>query len=199
MTREVARARTAGRHVVLIGLSGSGKSTVAPLLAAALDRSSLDTDTLLAARAGQPVADLLRAGETRFRALEEQALQAALDAPPAVVATGGGIVLSERNRAALAAGPLVVWLRAPSTVLAARVTATAEQRPLLAGGDPVTRLSALLATRAEFYAACAHIVVETAGLAPGEVVETILHYLEPLDQRSTLGAIERGGDDDAVR
>src|SRR5438552_2508681 len=100
-------------HIVLIGLSGSGKSTVARLLARALTRPVYDTDALLAARSGVPVPELLRAAPDRFRALEEEVVQGACAAPAGVIATGGGAVLSARNRTALREGNRVVWLRAP--------------------------------------------------------------------------------------
>src|SRR5438874_10108583 len=68
-------------HIVLIGLSGSGKSTVARLLAQALGRPVYDTDAMLSARSGMPVPDLLRATPERFRALEEDVVAAACAAP----------------------------------------------------------------------------------------------------------------------
>src|SRR5437588_2548694 len=120
-------------HIVLIGLSGSGKSTVAQLLAQALGRPVYDTDTLLAARSGMPVPDLLKAAPDRFRALEEESVAASCAARAGVIATGGGVVLSARKRAAVRRGNRVVWLRAPVCVLVARLQ-SGEERALLAGG-----------------------------------------------------------------
>lgn len=108
-------------HIVLIGLSGSGKSTVGALLAESLHRPLYDTDALLAARADQPVPALLRAGEARFRALEEEVVGQACAAPKGIIATGGGAVLSARNRDLLREGNTVVWLRAPTAALVARL------------------------------------------------------------------------------
>jgi shikimate kinase len=159
-------------HIVLIGLSGSGKSTVAQLLAQALGRPVYDTDALLAARSGVLVPELLKAAPDRFRALEEEIVAAACAAPAGVIATGGGVVLSARNRAALRRGNRVVWLRAPVCVLAARLQ-TGEERPLLAG-DPAARLDLLAAERAHLYAACAHDALDTDGLSPGEVAQRLL-------------------------
>lgn len=154
-------------HVVLTGLSGSGKSTVGRLLAAALARPLYDTDTLLAERTGLPVPELLRRDERAFRRLEEQVVTLLDALPPGIVATGGGVVLSERNRAALSAGNLVIWLRAPVSTLATRL-ARGEERPLLAG-DAATRLAALERERTALYTACASYSVETADRSPDEV------------------------------
>src|ERR671938_411278 len=84
-------------HIVLIGLSGSGKSTVAQLIAQALGCPVYDTDALLAARSGLPVPELLKAAPERFRALEEESVAAACAAPAGVIATGGGVPCSMRR------------------------------------------------------------------------------------------------------
>jgi len=163
-------------HIVLIGLSGGGKSTVGRLLAVTLGLSFYDTDALLAERAGTSVPALLRADEASFRALEEEVVADVLAAPPGVVATGGGMVLSPRNRAALSSCPAcrVVWLRAPVAVLAARLSVgKGEDRPLLTGDDPVARLAALAARRDSLYRACADLIVDTDDLSPPQVARRI--------------------------
>lgn len=149
-------------HIVLIGLSGSGKSTIGRRLAALLGQPFYDTDALLAARAGQPVPDLLRSDPARFRALEERVVVEACAASGGVVATGGGVVLSPGNREALACGNQVVWLRAPAPTLAARLRG-GEERPLLAG-DALARLALLEAEREGLYASCATVIVDVDGL-----------------------------------
>lgn len=154
-------------HVVLVGLSGSGKSTVGRLLATALARPLYDTDALLAERAGLPVPELLRRDEQAFRRLEEEVVASLDDVPRGIVATGGGVVLSERNRAALRVGNLVIWLCAPVAILTTRL-ARGEERPLLAG-DAAARLAALERERLALYAACADYSVETADRQPDEV------------------------------
>ena len=158
-------------HIVLIGLSGSGKSSVGAALAAALGRPFYDTDALLAARAGQAVPDLLRADPARFRALEEQVVAEACAAPPGVIATGGGVVLSPRNRETLRQDNHVVWLRAPVSTLVARLNG-GEERPLLAG-DAVARLAALATEREAWYDGCATVVIDTGGLTVEESVARV--------------------------
>lgn len=159
-------------HIVLIGLSGSGKSTVGQALATRLERPLYDTDMLLAQRARMPVPELLRADAARFRALEEEVIVATVAAPPGVIATGGGVVLSARNRDTLRRGNLVVWLRAPIETLRARLVA-GEERPLLAG-DTRRRLAELDEQRRALYAACAHQTLDTEHLAPAEAAARIV-------------------------
>jgi len=163
-------------HIVLVGLSGSGKSAVGRRLSSLLARPFYDTDLLLAARAGQAVPDLLRADAARFRLLEEEVVAAACAAPAGVIATGGGVILSPRNRAALARDNHVVWLRAAVPTLVERLRG-GEERPLLAGAA-AARLGALMEERAPLYAACATTVVETDTLTIEESVTRILTVLD---------------------
>jgi shikimate kinase len=149
------------RPVVLVGLMGVGKSAVGRRLAERLGRPFVDTDARVAELAGSSIAELFEhEGEDAFRARESSALVEALAGrPPAVVATGGGVVLAEHNRRLLTQQATVVWLDAPPDVLAERVGAGRE-RPLLAGADPLVRLRRLDAARRHHYEAVAHLVVD---------------------------------------
>jgi shikimate kinase len=169
---------TAGpRHVVLVGLSGSGKSTVGRLLAARLGRVFVDTDDLVVALAGCSIPDLFASeGEKAFRAVERRAVAGAVGGPPAVIATGGGAPTDETNRAALWEGNLVVWLDAPVEVLATRVGVAGAGRPLLAGGA-AERLAGLAEARRPVYAT-AHLRLETDGRPPEAVAAEIVAALE---------------------
>lgn len=163
------------RHVVLVGLMGSGKSTVGPRLARRLGRPFVDTDELVVAAAGRDVPGIFAAGgEAAFRDLERRAVADAMASPVAlVVACGGGAVLDPANRRALRAGGTVVWLRATPATLAARV-GTGEGRPLLAGGGPPAAVLGTLAeVRAGAYEAAAHVAVDTDGLDADAVVEEV--------------------------
>jgi shikimate kinase len=161
--------------IALIGLSGTGKSSVGQALAARLGWRLLDTDVLVAQAAGRSIAQIFAAdGEAHFRELEATALRVALAVAPAIVATGGGIVVRAENRALLRARAHVVWLDAPTEALIARLRAHDEPRPLLDGADPAARLEALRAARAALYAETAHLRVETGGRDVAAVCEDIL-------------------------
>jgi shikimate kinase len=152
------------RSIALIGLSGAGKSALGRALAARLGRPLLDTDVLVAQAAGCDVAQIFAEyGEARFRELEAAALRAALQSAPAVVATGGGVVLRAENRALLRERAFVAWLDAPTAALVARLRAHEEARPLLQGDDPAARLEALREQRAALYAEVADTHIATDG------------------------------------
>jgi len=163
-------------HIVLIGLSGSGKSAVGRALAGALARPFYDTDLLVAARAGRPVPELLRSDAAHFRLLEEEIVADACGAPAGVIATGGGVVLSPRNRDTIVRGNQVVLLRATTVTLADRLR-QGEERPLLTG-DVAARLAALLAERAALYVACATTIVDTDDLTIEQSVARVRAALD---------------------
>ena len=159
------------RSIALIGLSGVGKSTVGRELAAHTGLPLLDTDALIVEQTNQSIAALFAAhGEAHFRDLEMAALRNALERGPAIIATGGGIVLREANRALLREHCHVVWLDAPTSVLAARLRAHNEQRPLLAA-DFEMRLEALRLIRAPLYRALAAVQVDTGEQSMSDLVQ----------------------------
>jgi shikimate kinase len=149
------------KHLVLIGLMGAGKTTVGRQCARQLQRDFVDTDDMVVLLAGMRVEDVFRTrGEPGFRDLEREAVADACASPaPLVIACGGGTVLDPENRRKLRAAGVIVWLRAPVPVLAARVGDGAT-RPLLAG-DPSGALTRLEKLREPVYDAAAHRVVDT--------------------------------------
>jgi shikimate kinase/3-dehydroquinate synthase len=158
--------------VVLVGLSGSGKSVVGRRLAAGHGATFVDLDEAIEARAGRSIPEIFAAdGEAVFRALEREVI-AALGPPgdadriERVIATGGGAVVDPRNRWILYRRRLPVWIDGPVEVLAARLRRSRHVRPLVAGSrDPVKALRALLAERERFYAPAIR-VDGTAGVGP---------------------------------
>jgi shikimate kinase/3-dehydroquinate synthase len=160
----MTRPREAGgRHLVLVGLMGAGKTTIGRRCAELLGRPLVDTDDLVAKASGLSVPEIFaREGEPGFRAREREAVAVACGGPPAVIACGGGAVLDPVSRARLRADGVVVWLDAPAEVLAARI-GDGSARPLLAGGAPPAEVLACLAReRRGAYEAAAHLRVDAA-------------------------------------
>lgn len=169
--------------MVLVGMPGTGKSTVAPLLAAALGRDALDLDRLIERRAGCTVPELFESmGEAGFRDLEREALADSLGGPPVVLATGGGVVTGSEARRRLR-GCSVAWLRARTDTLVDRLSRGADgaaARPLLATEDPgglARRMEELSSERTGLYEEVADVVVDVDDRTPEQVTRAILALL----------------------
>lgn len=139
--------------IVLVGLSGSGKSTVAAAVAERLGRPLIDLDQDITDRLGAHPSEIIETrGEAAFRADEAAAVALAAAVDGAVIATGGGAVIDPLNRWELWDAGLVVWLDAPDEMLLSRLAAHDETRPLLAG-DAAVRIARQRARRERFYRA----------------------------------------------
>ena len=178
MAREVRGPGAAGwngprRHVILVGLPGSGKTTVGRLVAAELRAPFVDVDEEVERRSGKSVARIFAEdGEAAFRALEAELGAAALAGAAAVIAPGAGFVAGEVTRATARGSGLVVYLQTDPAEAATRLGGAAG-RPLLEGGDVASRVTALLARRAALYAE-ADCAVPTTGLAAAEVAAAVV-------------------------
>lgn len=162
-------------RLLLWGMSGSGKSSVAPLIAARIGARCLDVDAQIEAAAGRSITAIFaEQGEQAFRALERAALQplvAAAPAAPEVVALGGGALLDAELRSGALHTCFVVVLQASAEQLARRL-ASATDRPLLSGPERVERLRALQTIRAQAYAE-GHLHIDTEQQTAAEVAAII--------------------------
>ena len=156
--------------IVLVGAPGSGKSTVGRLLAERLGLPFVDVDAVIEQCTGRSITEIFADdGEPAFRALEEQTTLELLG-ETAVLALGGGAVLSAATRAALR-GHRVIWLQVAATTAVQRVGLN-EARPLLLG-NVRGRLIKLLAERTPLYAEVGTERGETAQLSPDAVVDLL--------------------------
>lgn len=168
------------RPIFLIGYRGTGKTTVARVLAQRLGRESVDADKEIERRARKTIAAIFAdEGEPPFRDLEA-AVIADLAQTGLVISTGGGAVLREANRAAMRAAGPIVWLTAGVDTISLRIAAdaaTARLRPNLTAVGGKAEIASVLAERTPIYAACATFVVDTEGKTPAEVADQILARL----------------------
>ncbi len=165
----------ADQHLVLVGMTGVGKSTIARIIAVRLGRKVVDTDSEIERRAGKNVRRIFaEEGEPAFRALESEVLADVLAAmPAAVIATGGGVVVAEVNRVALReSGARVIWLAADVATLLDRVQ-HGTHRPLL-DNDPAGTLQRMVRDREPWYREVADAIVLVDSRSVSEVVEAIL-------------------------
>lgn len=164
--------------IVLVGLMGSGKSTVGNLLAESLQIEWSDADAELSERAGRSVADIFaQDGEPAFRALEADLVQELLSTSHGrVLSLGGGAVMNEATRESLK-NCTTVWLKvSPAEALRRMSEKGIQRRPLLAG-NPLQVLEKLAAERDPYHQEVARVVIEVDGHTKDELVDQVLAYL----------------------
>lgn len=168
--------------IFMIGARGCGKTTVGRELARALGFQFTDTDLILLQSTGLSVAQIVeQEGWAGFRTRESDILHESANAGGSqVIATGGGIVLSETNRRFMRAVGTVFYLYAPADVLAQRLEAVPEedQRPSLTGRPIAEEITEILLAREALYQDAAHYVLD-ASLPPPDVVSAIMQRLCP--------------------
>ena len=173
--------------ISLIGLPGSGKSTVGRQLARRLQLPFVDSDQAIEARLGCPIREFFeREGEARFRDIESEVIDALTQQGAGVLSTGGGAVLRPENRVHLRARGRVIYLKSHPEELIRRLRHDTN-RPLLQVADPMAKLRELFATRDPLYRETAHFVVETGRPSVATLVNMIVMQLE-LDPAAPLNS-----------
>jgi shikimate kinase len=176
---------------VLVGLPGSGKTTVGRIVADVLRWRHVDTDELVRSATGRTVSDIfVHEGEEAFRDYEHRAIVEALTQSAVVVSAGGGAVTHLPSRALLGEAAPVIWLRADPATLVARLSdQEARSRPLL-GADPAAAVRRLARRRAAWYRQVADAVVDVDGLTPSEVAERVLRLVGSAVEAPTGSVVE---------
>jgi len=165
------------RHVLLIGLPGSGKSAVGRLVAEKLQAGFVDIDAIVERREGRPITMIFaEKGEAAFREMERKEVETALAGEPAVIAPGGGWAAQPGAIDAAKPHALVIYLHArPET--ATQRAAPEGTRPALSVEDPVARMRLLQKEREPFYRS-AHAQVETDRKSPPQVANEVVRLAQ---------------------
>ena len=164
--------------ISLIGLPGSGKSTVGRQLARRLQLPFFDSDHVIEQQLGCSIREYFeREGEERFRDVEESVIDQLTQGGPGVLSTGGGVILRQANRLRLRQHGQVVYLNSSPDVLFRRLRHDVN-RPLLQVADPLNRLRDMHTLRDPLYRETAHFVVDTGRPSVATLVGMIVKQLE---------------------
>ena len=162
-------------NLVLIGYRGTGKSTVAELLATQLGWKTISTDAQIVGKAQRSIPDIVASdGWEHFRDLETEVCLALKDRDRLVIDTGGGLILRPENVEALKPNSLIFWLTATVSTLTRRIADDTQRPALTAGKTFVEEIRDVLTERTPKYQAAATHTVATDDLSPEEIVSQIL-------------------------
>jgi shikimate kinase len=179
MQPEVAISAALGRRsIVLIGMMGSGKSSVGRRLAVKIGIPFVDADAEIEKAAGMSISDIFaERGEAEFRSGEVRVIRRLLQSGPQVLSTGGGAFMDPDTRAAIAANGISIWLNAEFDVLMKRIRRR-HDRPLLKTPDPAATVRKLMAERDPIYA-LADLIVQSREDPHEKIVDDIVRTLHP--------------------
>ncbi len=175
-------------NIFLVGLMGSGKTTIGRALAKKLNLRFVDADQEIEARTGASIPLIFEIeGEASFRQREADVIRDLTAQQGIVLATGGGAVLNEQSRRYLRERGIVIYLRASANSILQR-TSHDRNRPLLQTADPKAKIEELSRQRAPLYQEVAHIIIETGRPNVQSVLQNIFTQLEQFNQAASAPA-----------
>lgn len=168
-------------NIILIGITGVGKTTVGKALAEHLAKEFIDLDKSIEVRCGVDIPTIFAIeGESGFRERETQELRRVLnESTDFVLSIGGGCIIRPENRKMISSGAnVVVQLYADIDTLVERLSKSATKRPLLNNVDIATKVTELYESRREYYEKVTDLKVNTSSMKPSYVIEEIVDYLK---------------------
>lgn len=162
-------------NIILIGMMGSGKSTVGKILAEKTDLKYVDIDQLIEEHSRRSIREIFASeGEARFRVLESDVVQDVTKNSGQIISTGGGVVLKDNNINLLKSSGMIFHLHAASKVLKERIESDTGVRPLLLADDPEVKLRKLWKSRLPLYQKTADFEINTEKYNPVEIADEII-------------------------
>ncbi len=164
-------------YIVLIGMAGSGKSTVGRLLSEKLNRKFIETDTMIEKEVKLTIAQTVeKFGWDKFRDFESQVVEELKNEKEAIISTGGGIVIREENIIKLKKHGIFIWLSAEIETLAKRI-GHGRSRPLFAESPDLKKeIARILSGRINLYKKAGDCRIDTDKLTPNQITEEIMKY-----------------------
>ena len=180
------------KHIFLIGFMGCGKSSIGKKLSFQLKKPFTDLDSMVEVKEKRTINQIFEEdGEQSFRDMETSVLISMFDTKLSyVVATGGGLVMREKNRRIMKKQGIIIYLKASADTLYERLEGD-EKRPLLQTEDPKAKIEQLLAERGPIYEKIADKIVEVDGLTPSEVCKLCVDAFEQEKHERRQRRIER--------
>ncbi len=168
-------------NIVLIGYRGSGKSTVAQILADKTGMKKISSDEIIESRAGMTINEFVKKnGWSAFRNLEESVIREISEMDGIIIDTGGGVILRQSNIDALRKNGTIFFLNAEAKILAERIKSENTRPSLTHGKEPWEEVEDVLKERLPLYKKAAQHIIETGDIPPERVAEIILRIIKNL-------------------
>lgn len=165
------------KNIILVGLMGSGKTTIGRQLSSSLEKKFIDTDLFIESRTGVNISTIFELeGEEGFRLRETNLLNDLLKQSDLIIATGGGIVLKDENRKILKKLGMVIYLRAHINDLVKRLKSD-KNRPLIQNVDLTNKLETLYTQRDALYESVADCIIDTRSKKIKEIQNEIMEII----------------------
>lgn len=167
------------KSIMLIGMRGSGKTTIARMLAQKTGKQHVDTDDIIVERTGMKIPDIVRLhGLEYFRDRESDVIKELSERQNLIVATGGGVIVRPQNIPFLKKNSICVWLQASIPDLVTRTGNDPNRLPLTDKATPLEEVTEVLGQRTPLYQSVADEVVDTEGRSEEDAVDEILRKLK---------------------
>lgn len=174
-------------NIIIVGITGVGKTTIGKLLAETLGKEFIDLDKSIELRCGVDIPTIFEIeGEDGFRERETFELKHTItNRHNFVLSVGGGCVIKEINRKLiLTQGNIVIQFHADIPTLVERLSKSVNKRPLFINTDIAGKVTALYESRKEFYAKVTHFTFDTSGMRPNQVVDDVIVQLKSTDNNN---------------